>query len=256
MNATMDPSARRLPENLLVGTRGSPLEAVLITRPEPGASETAARVAAMGLRPVVAPLLEIRPTRISLPPPAKIAAVLLASGSAIDPLPRTYSRIPILTVGDATAARARQAGFTNVLSAGGDAPALAALVRDRLDPLGGTLLLAAGQRQSLALAAKLRASGFRVARRVVYAAEPAGQLPAAAKAALLDANVRTVLFFSAETARCFMRLVREADLIDSLHNREALTIGTAAAVALEAPHWARVRVAGRPTQDEMLALLR
>ena len=231
-------------------------DAVLITRPEPGASETAARVAAMGLRPVVAPLLEIRSTRVSLPPPEQIAAVLLASGSAVGPLPETYLAIPVLTVGAATAARARQAGFANVVSADGDASALAALVRSRLNPLGGALLLAAGRRQSLALAGELRASGFRVTRRVVYSAEPAGQLPEAAKAALLDANVRIVLFFSAETARCFMRLVRAAGLIDSLNNREAVTIGAQAAMALEANYWARVRVAGRPTQDEMLALLR
>ena len=56
---------------------------VLITRPEPGASETAARVNALGLRPIVAPLLTIR----TLPRPAaatvRVQAILVTSGNAI-----------------------------------------------------------------------------------------------------------------------------------------------------------------------------
>src|SRR6185312_12602104 len=98
-----------------------PPDAVLITRPEPGASETAARLAAMGLMPILAPMLRIRPANPHLPPPARIAAILLASGNAVDPLPLSCHARPVLTVGAATAARARLAGFTNVVSADGDA---------------------------------------------------------------------------------------------------------------------------------------
>lgn len=231
-------------------------EIVLITRPEPGASETAARVTAMGLTPAVASLLDIRPTQARLPSPTGLAAILLASGNAADPLPAAYRSLPVLTVGDATALRAREAGFADVTSADGDAVALAALVRARFRPTGGTLLLAAGRGQSLALAAELRASGYRVTRRAVYAAVPVADLPGTARAALCGDNLRAVLFFSAETARCFMRLVRAAGLQDTLMTRDAITIGHPAAMALSPGSWARVRVAGKPTQDEMLALLR
>ena len=119
------------------------MDEVLITRPEPGASETATRIAAMGLVPIVAPLLEIRPMPIR-PPPGRIAAILLASGNAAGPLPAALHGLPVLTVGSATARRAEQAGFANVASADGDAMALAALVRARFMPRDGTLLLAAG----------------------------------------------------------------------------------------------------------------
>ena len=230
-------------------------DAVLITRPEPGASETAARVAAMGLSPIVAPVLEIRPLPVH-PPSGRIAAVLLASGNAVDPLPAAWHGLPLLTVGAATARRARQAGFADVSSADGDATDLARLVRARFAPRDGTLLLAAGRGQSVALASGLRLAGFRVARRVVYAAVPVPALPEAARAALADDRVRTVLFFSAETARHFMRLVDRAGLLRTLRNREAITIGSPAAMALKGAHWARVRVASHPTQHEMLALLR
>jgi uroporphyrinogen-III synthase len=229
---------------------------VLTTRPEPGATETAARVEAMGLTPIVAPVLVIRPLPVHLPPPGRIAAVLLPSGNAVDPLPAPYRGLPLLTVGAATAKRARQAGFTDVASADGDAPALAALVRTRFEPGDGTLLLPAGRGQSLTLAGELRASGFRVARRVVYAAEPVDALPEAAKQALIGDRPLAVLFFSAETARCFMRLVRAEGIDDRLHGRDAVAIGAKAGEALKGGGWARVRVAGKPTQDDMLALLR
>ena len=230
-------------------------DAVLITRPEPGASETAARVAAMGLLPIVAPVLEIRPLPFSRPP-GRIAAILLTSGNAVDPLPTAYHALPVLTVGATTARRAKLVGFTDVISADGDAMALGANVRGRIKTGDGTLLLACGRGQSLAFAADLRASGFRVARRVVYAAEPVSELPAVAAAALRDDQTETVLFFSAETARHFMRLVRAAGLIGTLRSREAITIGAQAGMALKGELWARIRVASKPTQDEMLALLR
>jgi uroporphyrinogen-III synthase len=227
---------------------------VLITRPEPGASDTATRIASMGLLPIVAPVLEIRPAPVR-PPRGRIAAILLASGNAVDPLPAALHGLPVLTVGSATARRARQAGFTDVASADGDATALAALVRARFAPHDGTLLLAAGLGQSLALAATLRRAGYRVARRVVYAAVPVATLPDPARVALSGEQTLTVLFFSAETARHFTRLVRAAGLTGMLRNREAITIGQPAVMALRETQWARVRVASRPTQNEMLALL-
>jgi uroporphyrinogen-III synthase len=233
-----------------------PPDGILITRPEPGASETASRVAAMGLIPIVAPFLEIRRATSGLPSPPKVAAVLLASGNAVASLPDCYRAIPILAVGGATALRARQTGFANVISADGDAASLAALARARINPSNGALLLACGRGQSLALAADLRASGFRVARRVVYAAEPVPRLPSVARAALTSGQARIVLFFSAETARCFVRLVQTAGLAGTLKSLEAITIGGPVAVALKPEYWARVRVAGKPVQDEMLALLR
>jgi uroporphyrinogen-III synthase len=208
----------------------------------------------MGLVPIVAPLLEIRSFPVRLPP-GRIAAVLLTSGNAVDPLAANCRALPALTVGSATARRAQQAGFTNVASADGDAAALASLARTRFRPADGTLLLASGRGQALALAAALRASGYRVVRRVVYAAVPVAVLPDPARAALLDHQTCTVLLFSAETARHFVHLVRRAGLLGALAHRDAITIGPGAAMALKEVPWARIHVAAKPTQDEMLALL-
>lgn len=231
-------------------------DGVLITRPQPGAAETAARVAALGLRPVIAPLLQIRLLRATLPPPGRLQAVLIASGNALAAVPADYRALTLLAVGEASAAHARAAGFARVLSADGDAQALAALAATYCAPAGLPLLLAAGQGQSLTLAAALRARGFRVIRRAVYVARPVRALPDEAVAALRDETLGAALFFSAETARQFARLLIRAGLREAVRGIDACAIGRPAATAIEDLPWRRVLRAAKPTQDAMLALLR
>jgi uroporphyrinogen-III synthase len=231
----------------------------LITRPAAGAADTASRVAALGFRPVVAPLLTIQALpatlRSTLPAADRLQAVLIASGNALDNLPTAYHHLPLLAVGSASADRARHAGFVRVLSADGDAEALAALAATCCDPSGPPLLLAAGRGQSLKLATALRALGFRVIRRAVYAAVPARTLPEAAAKALREGSLRAVTFFSAETAGRFARLLIRAGLREAVGGIDACAIGVPAATAIQALPWRRVLCAAKPTQDAMLALL-
>ncbi len=224
---------------------------VLITRPEPAASETARQVAGLGYAPVVAPLLRIRLLGARLP--ASADAVLVTSGSAIPALPAALRSTLLLAVGDATARRAAEAGFTNVRSAGGDAEALAALAR-RLLPATATVLLASGAGQGLPVAAALRRAGLRVHRRAVYAARPAPRLPAAAAEAIQSGELHAALFLSAETAQAFARLLPRA-LHPGLADAHAIAIGRPAADALSLLPWRQVRVSVRPTLDHVLALL-
>jgi uroporphyrinogen-III synthase len=213
-------------------------------------------VAALGLAPVAAPLLEIAALPVDLPDPAGVRAVLVTSGNAIRALPASWHATKLLAVGDATARLAREAGFADVHSADGDAPTLADLAARRLPAPGPPLLLASGARQGAALMADLRRRGFEVIHREVYAATPAPALPAVIAEALRGEALRAVLFFSAETARAFVTLVGTAGLTLRVQDIEALAIGRPAGVALEALPWRAIRVAARPTQDEMLALLR
>ena len=228
--------------------------AILITRPSPGAEETASRVAGLGLHPVVAPMLSIRQLRLGRLP-ARIDAVLLTSRNGLLGLPASLHATPVFAVGAATAAAARAQGFAAVHSADADGAALHALVRASLTGSRPVLLLPTARGQGAALAAGLRADGFAVHRRAVYESRPARSLPTGARTALVD-GLRAALFFSAETARAFVAAVRRAGLVDATRDVDACAIGAAAAVALETLPWRRVRVALRPTQDELLALLR
>jgi uroporphyrinogen-III synthase len=234
---------------------------VLVTRPEPGAAETARRVAALGWEPVLAPALVLAPRRRATEPPlppAAAQALLLTSRAAARAVPPVRPCTPVLAVGGATAAEARSHGFVNVTAADGDAAALAALCAARLDPAAGPLLLAVGEGYGAELATALRGRGFRVSRRVVYSAEPAAALPEPARAALASEEVVAALFFSPRSAGCAISLLRAAGLAGTLARAEALAISPRVASVLEAapePRWRGLRVAARPDQDSLLRLL-
>ena len=231
---------------------------VLVTRPEPGATETARRLVTLGFRPVLAPALVLAPRPVALP---SAQALLLTSRAAARALPDCHGLprdLPVLAVGEATAAAARARGFVVVAAAAGDAAALAAAAGARFDPAAGPLLLAVGAGYGQALAAALRARGFRVLRRIVYAAQPAAALPAAA-AALGAGGMVAALFFSRRSAECAISLIRAGGLAATASQMAALSISgpvaEAARLALAPLAWRAMRVAGRPDQDSLLELL-
>ncbi len=228
---------------------------VLVTRPEAEARETGLLLEDLGWRPLPAPSLSIVTRPLRLRAGVRPQAVLVTSGNALPGLPASLRDVPLLAVGDATAARAAAAGFRQVGSAGRDAAALAALVGERCDPSGAPLLLACGEGQGAALQHALRARGFRVARRVAYAARPVRSLPAPARDALAEGRVAAALFFSPAGARAFGAALRRAGQVAALHPVTAAAISPATAAALAPLPWRDIRVASRPNQDELLACL-
>jgi uroporphyrinogen-III synthase len=229
------------------------LKGVLITRPEPGASQTASRLTALGFFPVIAPMLSIVPQEIH--PPAAWAATVLTSRNAVGACPASMHDRPVFAVGTATAAEASTAGFSYVLNANGDATALADLIASSLSPRDGSLVLPVAQGQGGGLAASLRHRGFRVVRRVAYRALPVDSLPDAATSSLADRKIAVAMFFSGETSRHFERLLRAANLVEAVRNVEAVSISMRAAMALRSLPWRQIQVAAQPNQDAMLALM-
>ena len=120
----------------------------------------------------------------------------------------------------------------------------------------GALLLLTGKDRGATLAGLLSAQRCEVTVCEVYEAAAVPELPEPAAAALRDGGLSAVLHFSAETARLFVRLVVSAGLQTQVRGIGACAISGPAAMALEALPWRRLRIAARPTQDAMLALLR
>ncbi|WP_164867988.1 uroporphyrinogen-III synthase [Rhodovarius crocodyli] len=225
-------------------------DAVLVTRPEPGLAETMRTVAALGWRPIAAPGLELLPKPFT---PPRAQALLLTSRAAARAVPPLG--LPVLAVGEATAAEARLCGHPDVTAAEGDAEALAALVRNTLQPADGPLLLAIGEGYGRELAAALRASGFAVQRRVAYAAHAARHLPAPALEALRQGRVGAALFFSPRTARASMALIRAAGLAEAARTIRAVAISRRVTDTLAVLPWAEVATATRPDHLSMMEAL-
>ena len=217
------------------------LRRVWVTRARPGADRTAGRLSALGFTPVVAPLLAIRAID-ARPDLTGVQALAFTSGNAVkalaahSPLPST----PIFVVGDATAAAARQAGFHDVRSAGGDLHALAALIRTE-------------------------GAGFSILH--PCAAEPAGDL-----ATLVGDTARITSLAVYEAVETDIAAPEAWDVVlvhspragqalaarlsaEGAGGRIAVVISPAAATRLSVRGLAEVRIAAAPTEDALLAAL-
>lgn len=163
--------------------------------------------------------------------------------------------MPLLTVGDATAARARAEGFDRVESAGGDIGDIARLAGARLRPQDGPVLHVAGNVIAGDLGALLRAQGFTVERRVLYEARAAATLSLAAVDSLRAGAVAFALFFSPRTAAIFARLADVAGVDECCARVTAVSISGAADAALAGLRWHDRRIAERPNQSAVLDAL-
>lgn len=107
---------------------------LVIVRPEPGASATAAAAEQAGLKPVVMPLFEIEPVEWRAPASTKFDGLLLTSANAVRFGGGELGRVrdlPAYCVGEATAAVARDAGLSiAVVGKGGVDSLLAQLPGD------------------------------------------------------------------------------------------------------------------------------
>ena len=93
---------------------------LVVLRPEPGASRTAAKAEAMGLQVKLIPLFAVVPLVWSAPDPAEFDGLILTSANAVRHGGEELAKLkglPVYAVGQATAALARAAGF-DVVSAG------------------------------------------------------------------------------------------------------------------------------------------
>jgi uroporphyrinogen-III synthase len=204
---------------------------LLILRPEPGGSETAARARAMGLEPVLAPLFAIRP--VAGPPveASRYDAVLLTSANGARHAPAGLASLPCFAVGESTAEAARTAGFADVRTGSSDGAAAAAM------------MAAAGVERALHLCGRehlaVKAAGMTIERRVVYAAEPVEQGPLEGPAVAMIHSARAGARF--------------ADLAGDKASIAVAAISPAAAAAAGGG-WAAKAVAAAPRDQALLEL--
>jgi uroporphyrinogen-III synthase len=230
---------------------------VLITRPEEDAERLAEELRVRGHEPIVSPLMTIHyldGPEVSL---QGIQAVVATSANGIRALMRrTANRdVSIFAVGPQTAAAARAAGFAQTRNAGGDAASLSNAIREWADPKAGPLLHVAGQERGGGLAQSLAEAGFSVEVQVLYAAIESEQFSPAALAALSARAVDAVMLFSPRSARLFVERIRRVGLQARCFEMVALCISKAVAGPLHGLPFRTIRVAHRPDQESMLALL-
>lgn len=219
---------------------------VWITRARPEAEATADRVRALGWEPLVEPLIELRPlpTPISL---EGVGALAFTSRNGVRAFCAREPRrdLPAYAVGDGTAEAARQAGFTQVVSAHGDVAALALLItRDRAR-VSGRVLHLAPREPAGDLTGALAQAGVGAVSAPLYEAVP---LPAGPATLARWETFAAVLFHSPKASRA----MAEADPPPPGPPLFCISENAATPLRASYPH---VRVAAEPTEAALLAML-
>ena len=231
---------------------------LLLTRPQEDSEALAVDLAGLSHRCTIEPMLTIAMIADAEVDFDGVQAVLLTSANgaralASHPVP---PHLPVLCVGAATATAARQTGFRNVDSAGGDVVELAALVRQRLRPGDGALLHVAGSAVAGDLAGDLARDGYVVRRAVLYRAAAARTLSPACVEALKRGAFDGVIFFSPRSAASFATLIQTEGLDSAMAGLAMYALSPAVASAAAILPWHSVHIAAAPEKSALLALLR
>ncbi len=209
---------------------------LLILRPEPGNSATAARAAALKISAAQHPLFIVRPEPWTSPDPKGFDALLLTSANALRhggaELAKLHS-LPVIAVGAATAEAARAEGFTVIAEGARGAQAALDLV-----PAATRILWLCGRDRSA-----LASGGKKIAHITVYAADPT--------TVHIDLSVPSVaLIHSTRAGKRFSEISGDQK---SHHSLIAISVAAAAAAG---SGWRSVDITDTPTDAAMLALAR
>lgn len=225
---------------------------VLVTRPEPGATRTAGRLAALGHDAVVAPLLEIEPLSPARPA-GPFDAVAFTSPNGVEAF-GPGGETPVFAVGPRTAEAARRQGWTDVRDCDGDAIALVRHMAQALQP-GARVLHPVGADQAADLSALLMPHGIKVDSLVVYRAVAARHLPENLAALLRGEGLDAALHFSPRSTRTLLACAQAGGLVDALRPLRHLCLSPAIGSVLSAAGIVG-SVADAPNEDALLALLK
>jgi len=223
---------------------------IWITRAQPAAAATAERVRALGIEPIVEPLLAVQPIAGVAIDLAGAAAIVFTSANAVAAFAALSDErtLRVFAVGDATAAAARTHRFKSVLSTQGDVATLAAAMTARRRELDGVIVYPAAAEPSQDLAAALEPAGLKVRQTTVY--ETTAVAPSASLIARLP-EIDAVLLHSAKAARTLAGVMKAAPAPHLI----AYCLSRQVAAPLSRAGLAALRTAPAPNEPALLGLL-
>ncbi len=227
---------------------------VIVTRAQPGAAETAARVSKLGLSPILAPALYVQPNIFEdITYHKYLSGLVFTSANGVrcykDRAP--YYETPAWCVGPATAKAAHDAGFKTVYESAGNAIDLARYIAAHSEPDEKPLLHIANQAAKGDLKRELESLGFEVEFCPLYEMRISDALPTDALEALKSDDPVILMVHSAKGAEAFVQLAQNKNL----HNIIAIAISKQAAQPLNALQIGSTHIANAPNEDGMFGAL-
>ncbi len=230
---------------------------LIVTRPHPDSVRTAGALRARGHEVLQAPLMRVEPLAVDLS--GTWGAVIVTSANAPaaiagNPARETILKLPVFAVGRRSADAAREAGFANVTSAGGDVRDLVRLIAERRADAGAPLLYLAGEDRAADLVGELAVHGIATDMRIVYRAVTA-PFPPELVAALKSGEVDAVLHFSRRSADNYLAGAGQAGLLEQALGPRHFCLSAQIAAPLTAAGAVKVSVAPRPDEGTLLGLV-
>lgn len=233
------------------------MPAVLVTRPEADAEETAAELKKRGYDVICDSILSINPQIWAEPDWQKIDGIIITSKNALAGF--AGHMIPKHTmfsiVGERTSQALRKAGFVHVTGTVERSDDLPPLIRLQHKPGDGALLHLTARHTHNQFYASLQADGYVITPVVVYEAAAAAAFQPETIAALRSGAIQAVTFYSARSAEIFHDLARKSGMTGKLKSVQAVCLSRAIADSCDATLWQKLFVAERPTQQHMLECL-
>jgi uroporphyrinogen-III synthase len=213
---------------------------------------------------LLAPMLRFEPVAFRDDAELDYGAVIVTSANALRGVAPNLGgsrllKLPLFAVGEHTAAAARDAGFANVIAAGGDAVALrecvlAAVKRKTLKKTSPLLYLA-GADLARDLAGELGARGFTVVTQTTYRMVPVSSLPRETCDAFAANRVEAVLHYSGRSARAFLEAARSAGVEISALSLPQCCISAGVAAVVRDAGAGQVVVAASPDENALFGAL-
>ena len=226
------------------------LNLILITRPQPDANDYAKRVEAAGFKTLVEPVLRVEPLPFAVPDTDAYDGLVFTSTNGVRLSPPGFDAgLPVYCVGKKTANEATAKGFTNVVSADGDAAALSALLKEKAH--GQKLLHIHGKHVGGG-----GVKGASIEDLIVYQTNRIPNLSPSCIRALKEKRIQAVTFFSARTARTFINLIQKHDLLETLGAIKLLSISDSVLSSVRTYRWAGTYTSETPDAIGMLTLIK
>ena len=230
---------------------------IAITRPQADGERTATALRARGHQVLVAPLLRVEPVAADLA--GSWGAVIITSANAPGaiaghPARAALSKLPAFAVGRRSAEAARQAGFNEVTTAGGDVRDLVRLIAELHADAAGPLLYLAGEDRAADLIGELAARGIAAEMRVVYRTVTA-PFPPPLVAALKAGEIDAVLHFSKRSADNYLTGADPAGIAEQALAPRQLCLSAQIAEPLARAGARRIAIAARPDEAALIDLV-
>lgn len=224
---------------------------LLVTRPLEDSGALAAKLETLGHESVIVPLLAIKAKEgVNIPDlPFQALCVSSANGLLAKADLGAFKHLPFFAIGPQSALEARRLGFDHVHDKGGNVEGLVRTIVKHAKPENGPVLYLSGSETTGDLEGKLKASGFVVARVIVYDAVPC----VVAELGPLCEGADGVLLYSPRSAKLWVQQVGAAALNGRVSALQHFCLSANVAAALPAG-WRKI-VSATPDENAMLQLL-